>query len=146
MVLNFPSRTLAKLMQWLIFPPWRNYRLPSDSLDLEIGKHMMANSEFRSRITAYCYESNDSSDPSARIELAWLKMIEVEPLLNKLDYAVKQGKLDKNLRMLSKIKSALEQSLINEEQAKILMQFEDMRLDAMQVDEFTSAELTGKIV
>ncbi len=148
-LLNFPSKIIAGLMQWLIFPPWRNYRLPSDNLDLKISKHMMLNSEFRTRITAYCYEgvnaSDHVSDPSALIEAAWLKMIAVEPLLNKLDYAVKQGKLDKNLRMFSKIKSALEQSLITEEQANMLTEFEDIRIDAMQVDEFTSAELTGKI-
>lgn len=142
-LLNFPSRIIANLMQWIIFPIWRNYRLPSDSTALEISKHMMTNSAFRKRLTVYCAEGVNANDPTQRIENAWLKMLEVEPLLNKLDYAVKQGKLDKNLRMFSKIKAALEQNLITEEQAKALTEFETIRLDAMQVDEFTTEQLKG---
>jgi len=46
--------------------------------------------------------------------------------------------------MLSKIKLALEHEIITAQEAQILTEFEKLRLDAIQVDEFTNAELIGK--
>lgn len=133
---NFPNKIIAKPMQWLIFPPWRNYMLPSDDLAMEISRDMMVPSEFRERLTADCIKQN--------IEAVWLQMNALEPLLAILETTAKQLKLDKTLTMAEKIKFAVDQKVITSNEAEILTEFAASRLEAMQVDEFTSAELTGK--
>jgi len=138
-LLNFPHRFVAKSWQWLIIPPWRNYRLPSDALSLKLSEAMMMPSEFRERLTAHCM-------PIAKLEATWLNMIEVEPLLNKIEVATKQGLLDKSLNRLAKIRLAVVAEIISDKEAALLTAFETMRLDIIQVDEFTSAELTGNRV
>ncbi len=143
-LINFPVRWFAKPMQWLIFLPWRNFRLPSDKLSIEIAHNMMQPSAFRDRLTDYCAKDSDPKQAAGRVEQAWLKMISVEPLLSKIDAAVKQGKIKKTPRLEAKFKSALEQNIITEAEYKDLTQYDAMRLDALQVDEFTKAELTGK--
>jgi acyl-CoA dehydrogenase len=143
-LLNFPNKLIAKPMQWLIFPPWRNYRLPQDELAIELSRIMMSPSELRDRLTTNCISSTDSADAVGRIEMAWLKMNQVEPLLAKIDDAVKQGLIAKSYSMQLKIKLAVDHKVLTIAEAEALTEFEDMRLDAMQVDEFTTQELIGK--
>jgi acyl-CoA dehydrogenase len=143
-LLNFPYQVIATPLRWLIFPFWRNYRLPSDSLALKLSASMMQPSEFRERITAHCVLSDDPADAIGRVETAWLAMIKVEPLLSKLELAVKQGVIDKSYGMHLKIKLALDNEIISKDDADQLSEYENMRFDAMQVDDFSSAELTGK--
>lgn len=141
--LNLDSKWIAKPMQWIMFPPWRNFRLPADNLVVQISQEMMEPSAFRERLTAYCSIGKTDEDPSARVELAWLKMISVAPLLNKLDQLVKSGRVDKKLRMYSKIKQAFDNNLLSEHEVSELNKFESMRLDAIQVDDFSETELKG---
>jgi len=136
---NFPHRIVAKLLQWLILPPWRNYLFPRDELSMQLSNAMMEPSEFRERLTAHCV-------PVQKLEATWLKMIEVEPLLAKIDVAVKAGTLEKTLDRVQKINKALANHIITANEAALLTEFETMRLDIIQVDEFTNAELTGNRV
>lgn len=135
---NFPNKFISKPLQWLIFPPWRNFLLPSDDLNIKISNDMLEPSKFRDRITADCAFSRNVKDPVGRIELAWLKMVELEPLLAILK------NLNKNLSMADKIQLAVAKKLITSDEGQMLQEFEALRLDAMQVDEFTTYELTGK--
>lgn len=142
--INFPNKLIAKPMQWLIFPPWRNFRNPSDDLALSMSKTMMQQSELRDRLTAHCITGSSCLEAAGRVEFAWLKMLQAEPLIAKIDLAVKNKIIDKAHNMLSKIKLALEHKIITAQEAQILTEFEKLRLDAIQVDEFTNAELIGK--
>jgi len=142
--LNFPNQFIAKPLQWLVLPPWRNYPKPKDDLSIELSRIMMEPSELRERLTAYCVVSTDPQDAVGRIEAAWLKMQLAEPLLNKIDLAVKQGIIERTSNAYKKIKLALSNKIVTETEAEFLFAFEHMRLDAMQVDEFTQQELTGK--
>jgi len=136
---NFPNKLIAKPLQWMIFPPWRTYKMPSDDLSLKLSAAMMQPSEFRERITQYTV-------PVSKLEETWLKMIEVEPLLTKIEMAVKQGIIVKSSKMADKIQAAVINKIISDKEASILLNFEKMRLDIIQVDEFTNAELIGNKV
>lgn len=137
LLLNFPYRILAKILQWIILPPWRNYRLPSDELTLKISNFMMQPSALRDRLTADCM-------PVKELEAAWLKMFEVEPILSKIDAAVKSGKISKTLSNAERIAEALQLQIISATEASEATIFAAMQLDVMQVDEFTNAELIGR--
>lgn len=133
---NFPQRWLGACLRWLIIPPWRNYRMPSDQLHLEISSDMMQDSALRARLTNYCLDD--------KIEEVWRAGLAVEPLLVKIDHAVKQKMLPKQANYAAQLRAAFEQKLLTAAELKQLQDFEDMRLQAMRVDEFTNAELMGK--
>lgn len=135
-LLNFPIRVVAKPLQWLIFPPWRRYRLPKDDLSLELSRSMMRNTTLRERLIAQCM-------PVENVERAWLKMLEVEPLLAKLDQAVKNGTIKKTAHNSAKVDAALAQNVITAAEAKQLHNFIELQWDVLQVDEFTPEELLG---
>jgi alkylation response protein AidB-like acyl-CoA dehydrogenase len=136
LLINFPVKILAKPMQWLILPVWRKFRYPKDDLSLEISKHMMHPSALRDRFTQNCV-------PVEALELAWRKMIEIEPLQAKVDDAVKKKVIDKQLKPIDRISAAEKQQIITAQEAGILREFFAMQLDVLQVDKFTEAELKG---
>jgi alkylation response protein AidB-like acyl-CoA dehydrogenase len=134
---------MGKIISCYISPPWRNFRMPSDKLAIEISKDMMQPSLFRERLTSHCVVSKSADDPVARVELAWLEMVRVTPLIHKLDEYVRAEQIDKNLRMFHRIQAALDKGFITNDEAAALNHFETLRLDAIQVDEFTEAQLKG---
>lgn len=135
-LLNFPVRWIAKPLQWLIFPVWRNYRLPSDALSLQLSNFMMNPSLLRDRLTANCM-------PVVDLEAAWLKMFEAEPILTKIDQAVKAGTINKSLSSIDKITQAAAAKIITAEESILVREFEAMQLNVLQVDDFSEAELIG---
>lgn len=135
-LLNFPARWIAKPLQWIIFPAWRNYRLPSDALSLQLSSFMMQQSALRDRLTAHCM-------PVVKLEQAWLKMFEAEPVISKIDHAVKSGTIKKTLKNHEKIQQAVDQNIITSQEAAIINEFEAMQLDILQVDDFSKSELIG---
>ncbi len=136
-LVNFPIRMIAKPLQWIMLPFWRHFRLPKDDLSLQISSSMMQTNALRVRLTANCI-------PVENVEQAWLKMLAVEPILIKLENAVKKGTLSKSMQSAEKIAAALSSKLITHDEAVALEEFETLRYDVLQVDEFTTAELTGK--
>jgi alkylation response protein AidB-like acyl-CoA dehydrogenase len=135
-LLNFPVRWIAKPLQWIIFLVWRNYRLPSDALSLQLSNFMMKPSAFRERLTSNCM-------PVVALEEAWMKMFEAEPTLAKIEQAVKSGNINKSLTSDQKIAHALAANIITAQEATMLREFEAMQLSVLQVDDFSKAELTG---
>ena len=134
--INFPNKIIGKLLQWIILPPWRNFCLPSDEIVLQISRHMMQKSNLRNSILANCVMVDD-------LEKTWQKMLEVEPILTLIEQGVKQGLIAKALPREEKAQLAVAHKIITEQEANMLREFFKMQLDAVQVDEFTNAELTG---
>lgn len=133
---NFPLWICAKPMQWLILPFWRKYRVSTDALELQISKNMMQSSALRARLVQNCM-------PVVSIEQAWLKMLEVEPIITAIDQAVKSGTIAKSLPRSDRIAQAVTLKIISGPDANKLREFETMQLEVLQVDEFTEAELIG---
>lgn len=136
LLLNFPIPILGRPLKWLILPVGRNFRLPKDDVDLLISKHMMETSNLRDRLIQNCI-------PVAKVEQSWRKMLEVEPISNLIEQAVKQGKIAKSIGKTEQVNHAIAQKIISEQEAEAMREFIAMQLDVLQVDEFTQSELTG---
>jgi acyl-CoA dehydrogenase len=133
---NFPKRSVGKLMRLISFPFRRRFRPPADKLTHELADEMMTPSAFRDRVTQYCYVGHAADDPTGRMEHAFNKMVEVEHLLKKVHTAERNGVMPKHLLLKDKIARAQEAGVLTEEEAKDVEEFEAMRLDALQVDDF----------
>ncbi len=95
-------------------------------------------SEFRDRLTLYCYHGNQDKDASAILDSALLAMCHAEPLLNKMEAAQKAGLLSKDLSFEVTVQGALRQAILNETEAASLLEFEKLRKKVIAVDEFES--------
>lgn len=138
---NFPNRFLAWQLNLLLFPLGARYKQPLDILTHNIAKHMLRPSALRDRLTSHCWFENVAADPLGKLEHALAQLIKVEPLLAKLDAAVKDKVIVKTTDFAEKIKLALARNIISAVEADELTKYELARVDAISVDEFSAQEL-----
>lgn len=134
---NFPNRWLGKILHWIIFPLGRSYRKPKDSLYHKIVRFMLEPSEFRDRLTKYCYIGNDENDPMVRMEKALQQMINVEPVLKKFQSAVRHGTVSKLGSIEERAEAAVKAGVLTEEEAYALRTFDDLQKEVIKVNEFS---------
>lgn len=67
---NFPNRIIGKILNFIIFPLGKNYKLPSDKLNHEIAKTLLMPSQLRDKLSSSCYSNNDKEDIVGRLENA----------------------------------------------------------------------------
>lgn len=141
---NFQWRIPALILRFLVFPWGWPFKKPLDSLDHRLATEMMSPTVFRDRLTQHCYMGNAENSIVARLDQALAAMIAAEPMLSKLEVVKKKNQhaVPKDMFML--ISLALTEGIITEVEADLLREFEEARLDVIQVDEFTQAELQGR--
>lgn len=130
---NFPSRFIAKMMQWLIFPWGRAYFPARDKINAAVAKIMQHNSDARDRMTQHCYIGN-ADDPVGRIEKTFQQLESVKPLLQKLQHA---GIAGEQGAFAARIAAAFQAGVFNAQEYEQLQHFAELYWDALQVDEFT---------
>lgn len=128
---NFPSRLVARIMQWVIFPWGRAYLPPCDKISAEIAKNMQRDSSVRDRMTRHCYIGN-ADDSVGRIEKTFQKLEKLRPLLEKLQ----KSKVVDQDTLEAGIKAAFQAGMVSVEEHEQLQQFLKLYWDALQVDEF----------
>ncbi|OGO93126.1 MAG: acyl-CoA dehydrogenase [Coxiella sp. RIFCSPHIGHO2_12_FULL_44_14] len=130
---NFPSRWVARMMCFILFPWGRCYFSPSDAMSMAVAKSLQQTSSIRERLTQYCYRGNHS-DAVGRVEEAFRYLEKIKPLLNKLKSAHKPLIRYNTLR--DRIQGAFELGLLSVEERELLQPFADLYWEALQVDEF----------
>jgi acyl-CoA dehydrogenase len=137
---NFPQRFTAKLLRFFVFPLGRSYKKPSDQLDHQLAQKMQTHSALRNRLTAYCYIGKGAQDPVGRMDIALSKVVAVEALEKKLQTALQNGMLNdvshSPVTFVDRITNAVKAGVLTQEEAELLNVAEQMRLDAVAVDEF----------
>lgn len=137
---NYPSRGLAVLLNFIIFPWGKRFRKPKDRLKHKIAKLLSAPTDTRQRICMGAYIANDPHNLMADIQDAMLKMIAAEPVEKMIREAKKQH-LVQGYNLTELAQSALDKKIITMEQFDIMMQAENARRRVISVDDFTSEEL-----
>ena len=137
---NFPSRAVRVLLSVIIFPLGRHERQPGDRLGHKVSQLIMAPSETRNRLTDGVFVSDQASDPIGLLELALPRVIATEPLERRLLKAQAAGELEA-LDSQTRLKMAVEQSIITADEAKELEAVRAMVTEIISVDEFESSYL-----
>lgn len=135
MLNNLPNRPVAWVLRWVIFPWGRRFRLPNDRLSRNIAEFLMMPSTGRDRLTEGLYIPSTTDQQLGRLEDALTKVIQAEHVERKLRKALK-GYNPGIEGMAGMIKIGLEKGIINEDDAHLLRQAEEARLDVIQVDDF----------
>jgi acyl-CoA dehydrogenase len=90
---NFPVKSLATFLRFVIFPLGMSFRPPLDSRNRESAQILLEPGAARERLTEGMYLPKGESDPTAVLEAAFLASIACEPVDEKLRKAVKKGRI-----------------------------------------------------
>jgi acyl-CoA dehydrogenase len=134
---NFPMRWLGSLLHFIIFPCGRAYRKPNDDLHLKVVAPMLAHSEFRDRVTQYCYLGKSSNDPVTRLDAVLDLQAKLEPLLKKFQIALRSGKVPTEGGFKERVLAASQAEILTADEAQALLDFEAMKQEVIKVNEFS---------
>ena len=136
LLLNFPYRISAFLLRKLVFPLGRAYHVPKDKIGLQLVQQMMQPNEIRSRIMENCFIGKHADDPTGRMEIALQKLMGVMDYDKRIQSSIRLGKLEAFDNYDDQINAALANGLIAEPEAKLLREYNLLRIEAIKVDSF----------
>jgi acyl-CoA dehydrogenase len=139
---NFPNKAVGLIVRLMIFPLGLSLRLPNDSLGHRAASILLIPGEVRDRLTKGIYVSHDTDDITGRLEDAFEKMIQAEPIEKRL----RANKKEKPALMDDEIwmKQLLEEGLLTEDEVEKLQASVIATRAVIMVDEFTPEQITGK--
>ncbi|MCD6055237.1 MAG: acyl-CoA dehydrogenase [Gammaproteobacteria bacterium] len=134
---NFPNRFIGILLKWIVFPMGRRYKKPSDLLEQQLAQLLLSPSDLRNRLTSLCFIPDDSNDRLGRLEIAFNRHIACMPLIQKMRLALGKEKVSGNGMLKEDVLvQALQEHVITAEEVQQLREYDLLRKDALQVDEF----------
>jgi acyl-CoA dehydrogenase len=132
---NFPVKSLATLLRFVIFPLGMSFRPPLDSRNHDSARLLLEPGATRDRLTAGIFHPKGESDPTAILEQAFLATLACEPVDEKLRKAVKKGKViakpGVEIGVLAK-----DAGLITAEELALWQRKEALRKNVIKVDDF----------
>ncbi len=133
---NFPIRWLGRLLQRVIFPWGARYPEPADSMSMQIADTMQQESAWRERLTQYCYTGKDAQDLTGRMEITMHELLATQPIIMKVEQAIRAKKIKPNASLTHNAELAFAQGILSAAELEQLKQMEQLRRDAIKVDEF----------
>lgn len=112
---------------------------PSDRLNIAVAEAMQQPGEQRDRLTEGIYLPDDASEALGHLEYTLELIVKAEPIEARIRKAEKKGEL-KDATAKQPAQRALEKGVISQQEADLLKQAHEVRMDAIQVDSFTLEE------
>ncbi|WP_163933323.1 acyl-CoA dehydrogenase [Paraferrimonas sp. SM1919] len=148
---NFPSTIARGLLKLLVFPFGNHFKVPSDALAQDVARSVAGNTIVRQRLTQLCPDLEGDTSGIAEVETAYQAQLATAAIQKKLAKAQRSGKLPRKVAIPVLVDKALEQELIDNDEASQLLEFEELRKAAMAVNDFaelpvvnTAAKATKK--
>ena len=138
---NFPNKWLAKALRAVILPFGKVRRLPNDKLDSKVARILQMPSATRSRIGRDQYLEPTEYNTVGRIEQALDVILQAEPVFDKVCQALEQRRPFTNLDQVAEL--GLEQQVIDQQEADLLITAERLRLYVINVDDFKPEQLSA---
>lgn len=138
---NMPQKVFSFIVRRLCFPFTLPYRYPSDALTAQIALSMQEQTDLRERLTENMYINTDPHDPLGRVENAFQLMITALPVSKKIRAAVKAKQIDRDLAFTEQMQKAVQQNIIDAQEAQHLEAYYAAYRDALAVDAFPAEEL-----
>lgn len=136
---NFSNPIINFILKRIVFPLGNHYQRPSDELAQTICEHMTQPGVFRNRLTHLCYV--DDKAGTGVMENAFMAMHNTSAAFKRLKKWQRDGTLNRNADIATAIDSALEKQLITDEQGEKLHAANNLRKQAIAVDNYQPGEL-----
>ncbi len=140
------SNMEVPLLGWLFKGPvrwWARLNFlalaPSDALGQKVADLMLNNEGVRDRLSKGIYLPKDPKESLGRLEKAYASIKKAEAIEKKLRRAIKKKELPKK-RISLIMDQAVEKGIISKEELSVIRESEELRNDAIQVDDFSQEE------
>jgi acyl-CoA dehydrogenase len=137
---NFPSRTLAALLRFLIFPRGRTYSSPSDELGQRIVELVINPTATRERLTDGIYKAVEPGNPLGLLQQAMELAEQVKPLERRIFDARRAGQI-KAEDTPGQIDEAERKGVLTKAEADAVRAFDRKVLELTGVDDFDPGDL-----
>jgi acyl-CoA dehydrogenase len=137
---NFPNRYMRFILRFVVFPFGRREKEPGDRLTHKVAQLLLVPSDTRNRLTHGVFVSATSDHPVCLMEQALPQVIHAEPLERKMLKALKQGEIS-GISWDEQVRDALDKSVLNKEEAEILLRVHDLVSEIIAVDDFDAEDL-----
>lgn len=137
---NFPARGLAGWLRLLVFPLGARMRAPSDAMTSALAKAVVAETPLRERLVSGLFDEVSVNNPLAHVDSVFRESLAVQPLLQKLDAAMKDKRLPR-LQGAELIAQARQSGILDAQEAQRLLAFDERLMEVINVDDFDPAEL-----
>ncbi|MEP7084689.1 MAG: DUF1974 domain-containing protein, partial [Betaproteobacteria bacterium] len=144
-IANYPSRLVAWLLRWIVFPLGRPYVVPSDDLGHEVASLLLEPSATRDRLTRGMFIAKAADDPVALIEAALTAVIAADVIETKLRATVKAGTLTGATPAL-RIEQAQATGLITAAEVEALNRARELTDKVIHVDDFEPTSIPAENV
>lgn len=142
LVTNLPKAWQRGVLRVMLFTLGRRCHRSSDKLDSSIAQSLSKPGVIRERLRAFMDFSANKNHPLANMETVLEQMIAMEPLIQQITKAQREGKLcGKNLNEL--ITDARKKKMISAAQEEELVLAEQVRQQRNAVDDFSDEEIVG---
>ena len=132
---NFPQFFLGKLLQFIVFPLGRSYKLPNDKEDIRLVESMTQISAFRDRMTQHCYLGKEKNDVTGRMEIAFNEWMAIKKIRKKIRETQKK-ELNKTFSIEQQLEYCLKHEILTKIEVEQFLNAKKVQESAMQVDEF----------
>jgi len=132
---NFPVRWIGALMQVVVFPLGRHFRLPSDRLGGRVARSLLEDHAARESLTGDVFVPPAHEPGLGRLEAALDRAVDAIPIETKLRDLMREGKLDRAPGYMLD-DHALAAGLITQADYDRLNAARDARDEVIQVDAF----------
>ena len=139
---NMPNRWMARGLRFVVFPLGMPYRAPADELEHTLAGLLTRPSAERDRLTAGMYLPHDRREKVRLLDEAFQRAVETRPLREKLRVAARDKLLHK--RGDAQVQEAVEQGVLTELEAADVRAAEELRHQAIQVDDFADLRTGGR--
>lgn len=136
---NFPSKPLSIALRVIVMPFGKRFSKPSDTLEHSIASILQTPNAARARLGHGQYLSRVEGSLTGDLEQTLENIIAVEPIFEKLCEHYQQKLPMTGLDILAN--KALAESLISEDEAKLMKDAEAGRLRTINVDDFDPQSL-----
>ena len=131
---NFPARNLGQFLRLIVFPLGRRFRYPNDALGHAVASLLLAPGESRDRLTSGVFMSEDPEDPTGRVEHAFLRVLEAEPVERRLREA--KEACPPHREYDDWLDELVQRRVIESDEAQVLRQARKATRAAIDVDDF----------
>jgi acyl-CoA dehydrogenase len=137
---NFPNRTVAALLRFLIFPRGRTYSSPADELGQQIVELIINPTPTRERLTDGIYKSVEPGNPLGLLQQAMELAERIKPLERRIFDARRAGEIKAD-DTPGQIDEAEQKGVLRKDEADAVRAFDRQVLALTGVDDFDPREL-----
>lgn len=116
---------------------------PDDRLSHQLAVLIQKDGDQRDRLTEGMYIPKETTEALGRLEAAFSAIHRAEGVEKKMRQAVKNKQLPRKKGMVALLDEALAKGVIDQRESELVREAERLRLDYIQVDDFSEGEYVG---